>query len=209
MISYVNSKPLIQGFTFTNIRVLYKASLGTRDLKPYPHNMPFLVYGTKQQQHITHIFTASPNAHLSADQIKILDYIPAGQIKNSDYIPQGEGPIYAHLNYNEMASQPFASMFAVDPANFFRSDAMLTSAKFSHDIDGKIELGVGRITLTKNVYADTHWLNLDPIPPGWRAPVTQGADCSLLTINANKLITIVDNDWNDIIVCVQAVLSQL
>ena len=199
MISYVNSEPLIQGFTFTNIRILFKASLGARDLKPYPHSMPFLVYGTTQQRHITHVFTASPNAHLSADQIKI-----------SDYIPQGEGPIYVHLNYSEIASQPFASTFPVVPANFFfRSDAVLTTAKFTNDIDGETVLGNGRITLTKNVYVDTHWLNLDPILPGQRVPVTQGADCSLLTVHANKLITVIDNDWNNIIVCVQAVLSKL
>jgi hypothetical protein len=127
--------------------------------------MPFLVYGTARQRHITHVLTAFPNVHLSADQVEI-----------QGFVPKVEGPIYAHLNYSEIVSHPFLSTFPVVPANFFfRPDITLASAKFTADREGQSHLGTGTIKLTKNVYVDTHWLNLEPTPEGQKADKTSGA----------------------------------
>jgi hypothetical protein len=123
--------------------------------------MPFLVYGTKQQRHIDHVYTACPNAQFSADQVEI-----------HGYAFTGEGPIYAHLNYAESAAQPFSTSPIVPTSFFFRPDVALVDAKFTRDLDGKNYLGQGTIRLTKNVYVDTHWLNLDP---DQKDPETSGA----------------------------------
>jgi hypothetical protein len=126
--------------------------------------MPFLLYGTRRQRHITHVFTVSPNIHLSADQV---------EIKGDSGV---EGPIYAHLDYWEKSVHPFAPTFPTVPANFFfRSDVTLASAKFTSDLDGKKYLGEGTIKLTKNVFVDSHWLNQDPMPLGRKPAVTSGA----------------------------------
>jgi hypothetical protein len=159
--------PIISGFKVTNVQILYQQSLGTQYLKPYPlYTMPFLVYGTTRQRHITHLLTASPNINLSADQVVIQGYTPTSQ-----------GLFYVHLNYCEGVSQPI-----FDTSTFFRSDASFASVKFTSDAGGTVHLGTGTVTLTKNVHVDSYWLNIDPVPQGHETSetsVTSGAYFSL------------------------------
>ncbi|KAK6515221.1 hypothetical protein TWF506_007564 [Arthrobotrys conoides] len=69
----------ISGFKVTNIKVVLKQSLELDDLQTafphtkdgqYPTRMPFWMYGNKEQVHIDHILTWSPNAQLNSEAIK-------------------------------------------------------------------------------------------------------------------------------------------
>ncbi|KAF3179710.1 hypothetical protein TWF106_001771 [Orbilia oligospora] len=69
----------LSGFKLTNIKLVLNQSLELDDLKKtfphtdnrlYPSRMPFWMYGTKEQTHIDHILTWSPNAQLNSECVK-------------------------------------------------------------------------------------------------------------------------------------------
>ncbi|EGX53563.1 hypothetical protein AOL_s00006g429 [Orbilia oligospora ATCC 24927] len=69
----------LSGFKLTNIKLVLNQSLELDDLKKafphtddrlYPSRMPFWMYGTKEQTHIDHVLTWSPNAQLNSECVK-------------------------------------------------------------------------------------------------------------------------------------------
>ncbi|KAH8806650.1 pyridoxal phosphate-dependent transferase, partial [Flagelloscypha sp. PMI_526] len=64
-----NAVPLVTG-QFSDVRVIAHQKLNSTFLKPYPmRRMPFFIYGSRNQTHIDHVYTASPNIQMSADQV--------------------------------------------------------------------------------------------------------------------------------------------
>ncbi|KAK6499882.1 hypothetical protein TWF481_010239 [Arthrobotrys musiformis] len=70
----------ITGVKLTNIKVIIKQSLELDDLKStfpqlseeevFPSQMPFWIYGSKEQTHIDHILSWSPNVQLNSECVK-------------------------------------------------------------------------------------------------------------------------------------------
>ncbi|KAJ8515142.1 hypothetical protein ONZ45_g7400 [Pleurotus djamor] len=164
------NKHLLSGFKLTNIRVHVDRSLRSKDLLPYPVNtMPFFVYGADEQRHIDHVYTASPNIQLSADQVKI------------EGLPRRVRAAYAHLRLPEVAMHPFPSNEVRSSKSaapfFFRPGAIFHDVVFSQDLAGAQLLGRGTLTLTENVFTDTDMLNENPshLPTTLVAPDEQNS----------------------------------
>lgn len=61
-----------EGFKISNIQILVKESLHSDKLDTtYPEQMPFYLYGTRDQQHIDHMLRCSPNIQLCSDRVKL------------------------------------------------------------------------------------------------------------------------------------------
>ncbi|KAJ4485314.1 pyridoxal phosphate-dependent transferase [Lentinula aciculospora] len=153
--------PIIKG-TMTNIQVLVQKKLNSKFLTPYPtRKMPFYVYGSGVETHIDHVYTASPNIQMTADQVVI-----GADLQNDwDATPL----LYAQLPFAEISMQPFQSNFEREAATqpfFFHTGAKFDSVVFTKDLAGKEVVATTSLTLPKqkNVFVDTDMLNADPEP---------------------------------------------
>lgn len=161
------SIPVIADFELTNIRVIAQRSLRRKDLIPYPDRIPFFVYGTAQQHHIDHVYTASPNIQASADRVTISGYTPLA------------GLVYAHLNN----AVPESAMHPFGPASgLLKPGAIFESVKFTEDLEGSQVLGTGTLTISNDIFEDTHELNMNPEMPKEQSdgvrPCSEPADYS-------------------------------
>ncbi len=63
---------IAENVTLSNVHVIIKNSMATRDLLPdYPMQMPFYLYGTKEQKHIDHALLHGPDQQLNSDQVTL------------------------------------------------------------------------------------------------------------------------------------------
>ncbi|KAF8600602.1 PLP-dependent transferase [Ceratobasidium sp. AG-I] len=141
---------LAQGL-LTDIQVVAERSLRSRDLVPYPTtSVPFFLYGSDTQLHIDHVYTASPNIQLSADQVQ-------------------RPLVYAHLPYPEVALQPFPqdkNLANTLLPSRFSPGGKFDDVIFTADLKGEERIGSGSITLSQEKpLIDTEMLNMDPKLP--------------------------------------------
>ncbi|TDL20030.1 PLP-dependent transferase [Rickenella mellea] len=143
----------------TNIRVILQRRLDSKFISSaYPRfSMPFYIYGTEKERHITHALVAAPNIQLCADQVQLA-------IKD---MPSGEGPFVAHfIHVPEHAMQPFPPNEKIqiqsDPPFFFRPGAEF-EVELTADLARDPILAKGKVTLSKNIFVDTNMLNMDPV----------------------------------------------
>lgn len=132
--------------------------------------MPFFLYGNDNQMHIDHVYTASPNIQMSSDQVKI-----DGLINDWSERPL----VYAQLPFPEVAMHPFpmgtfppqgtptpddANLHSNTPMPYrFRQGERFDGVAFTADLEGKVHIGFGTITLSKEQpFVDAKMLNDDP-----------------------------------------------
>lgn len=171
--SSLHSPHLAEG-KLTDIKVVARRLLGSKDLVPYPTStMPFFLYGSETQKHIDHVYTASPNIQMSADQVKVVGLV-------NDW---SERPlVYAHLPFPESAMHPFPQgrhLESNTPLPYrFRAGEKFDKVKFTSDLEGKVQLGSGTITLSEEkTYIDTDMLNEAPgLPGSTQAKITSAVD---------------------------------
>lgn len=82
----------------------------------YPSHMPFYLYGTDSQYHISHILLRSPNIALRAGDVK-LDLDNIGEVERE--IRTHGGVILTLLDIYEVSRQPFPEKNADLPRDFF------------------------------------------------------------------------------------------
>ncbi|KAH8099816.1 pyridoxal phosphate-dependent transferase [Cristinia sonorae] len=151
--------PIAKG-KITDIKVIFEKKLNSKFLTPYPTRaMPFAIYGTKNQTHMDHLYTASPNIQLSADQVAI---------DNLDNDWSQNPLLYAHLDLPESAMQPFLPYDSRAPSAaqfFFREGVTFKNVLITKDLSGEDVVARGTtITLGRNVFVETAMLNMDPLP---------------------------------------------
>ncbi|KAJ3903671.1 pyridoxal phosphate-dependent transferase, partial [Lentinula edodes] len=153
--------PIVKG-KITNIKVIVQKKLNSKFLTPYPTDkMPFYVYGSDAQKHIDHVYTASPNIQMTAEQVVI------GRHLQNDW--NANPVLYAQLPFVESSMHPFTTNFeretALEPF-FFRSDMQYDHVLFTKDLAGKEVVATTSLRLQKkkNVFIDTDMLNADPEP---------------------------------------------
>ncbi|KAL0947752.1 hypothetical protein HGRIS_013830 [Hohenbuehelia grisea] len=151
--------PIAEG-KLSGITVVADRKLNSKYLDPYPErSMPFFVYSTgggDAAVHMDHVYTASPNIQLSAENVHI------------DHLAHNwnEQPlIYAHLPLPEYAMHPFPptddNSFHLNEF-FFRPNAKFDNVLITKDIEGKEAITTTSITLGTNVFVDTSMLNENP-----------------------------------------------
>lgn len=139
----------------------------------YPqHNMPFYLYGTKKQHHISHMLLKAPNVCVSASNVK-LDTKLAKVVH--DNISQGL--ILTLCDYREVTMQPFpATNQAIKKdRHFFFRPGKEFEVKVFRDPNAPIAfgpglltnlatpIGRGKMTLGQVCHVDVESLNHDPL----------------------------------------------
>ncbi|KAJ3967966.1 pyridoxal phosphate-dependent transferase [Lentinula raphanica] len=151
--------PIVRG-KITNIQILVQKKMNSKFLTPYPtRKMPFFVYGSGAETHIDHVYTASPNIQMSADQVVI------GTDLHNDW--NTTPVLYAQLPFAEVSMQPFESnLLRETKPFFFRSGVTYNNVVFTRDQEGRDVVATSSLTLPekKNVFVDTDMLNADPEP---------------------------------------------
>ncbi|KAF8824088.1 hypothetical protein HHX47_DHR9000097 [Lentinula edodes] len=153
--------PIVKG-KITDIQVIVQKKLNSKFLTPYPtRKMPFYIYGSEAQMHIDHVYTASPNIQMTAEQVVI------GADLQNDW--NANPVLYAQLPFAESSMQPFLSNFDRETAPkpfFFHSGAKYDRVVFTRDLAGEDVVATTSLTLPlkRNVFIDTDMLNADPEP---------------------------------------------
>lgn len=148
----------------------------------YPReNMPFYLYGTPQQMHISHMLLRSPNIALSADNVNLApkdENLPRLEkcISADDL---SAGLILALTNRREAAMQPFPERVSATESEGFRDSFFFSNGKkfdvsVWRDPKKNIDKGPGLLaglkepdwsgvlTLGRNLDFDSVWPNKDP-----------------------------------------------
>ncbi|KAJ5553355.1 PLP-dependent transferase [Penicillium frequentans] len=147
----------------------------------YPqHDMPFYLYGSPKQMHISHVLLRAPNIALSAANI-ILSAKDEDSPKPEEHIHAGHlssGLILALNDYPEVAMQPFQEMVSATDMNkghdfFFRKDmsfdvSVWKDPKNNADKGPDLLKTIGQpfwkgvLTLSSDLDVDSVWPNKDP-----------------------------------------------
>lgn len=153
----------------SNIRVIKRRSLDSTLLDAkYPRQMPFYLYGTREQRHIDHILLCSPNVQLTADQVT-LHIDPDSGIYEPDFEQELEKGLIAVMDdVREYAMQPFddehqPSFFA--PSVTFRVSLHRDSAKGPEAGIASSVLARATLTLGGCTYVDYNFINRDLTTP--------------------------------------------
>jgi hypothetical protein len=141
----------------------------------YPrHFMPFYLFGSPEQYHISHMLLQAPNINLSASNVK---FCPELHTKVSELLKSGKGLILTLSDYREATMQPFPldnNNDAFDSGRFFFKPRQSFEVKVWIDpkgpsangpglLDDLSELvGQGQMDLGEDVYWDVGVLNKDP-----------------------------------------------
>ncbi|KAI3231206.1 hypothetical protein DTO012A9_8158 [Penicillium roqueforti] len=141
----------------------------------YPRNfMPFYLFGTKEQHHITHMLLQAPNINLSSSNIQLDKEL---HDKVAPRLGEGEGLILALTDYREETMHPFPldnNDRAINSKGFFFRrgqtfnvkvyvDPKLATANGPGLLDELCTLvGRGKMTLGDDVHVDVTVLNADP-----------------------------------------------
>lgn len=153
-------------FEVSNIHIVRRRPLESTLLdSKYPSNMPFYLYGSKDQMHIDHILMCSPNVQLSADQVKLDIQLDSGEF---DIDAELEDGVIAVLeDVREAVMQPFGA--GHDPAFFKPNRTFRVSLHRDPDVcnvfSGPSILARGTITLGASVYKDFDKINRDLTAP--------------------------------------------
>ncbi|KAH8435161.1 uncharacterized protein LDX57_012790 [Aspergillus melleus] len=155
-------------------RIIKNRSLSSRnrDTK-YPNTfMPFYLYGTGTQRHISHMLLKSPNIELSAGNVKLeLD----AEIDDSEL---SRGAILCFTHVHEAPMQPFSVRKGRLPRGFFFRSGQKFQVKVWRDLKKAEESGpcllpdtlkamgpelaAGTIELRDDIYVDSEGVNKDP-----------------------------------------------
>lgn len=167
------SKPLGQIKVHVT-QIIKNRSLSSKNRNAnYPDTyMPFYLYGTASQRHISHMLLKSPNIELSAGNVKLdLDT----EIDNSEL---ARGAILCFTDVHEAPMQPFSVKKGKLPRGFFFRSGQKFQVKVWRDLKkaedsgpnllpGKLkdmgpELAAGTLELRDDVYVDSEGVNKDP-----------------------------------------------
>ncbi|RDW92952.1 uncharacterized protein DSM5745_00274 [Aspergillus mulundensis] len=121
----------------TITKVIKNRSLSSRNREPaYPATyMPFYLYGSSTQHHISHILLKSPNIELGAANVQLsLDYPLAGD-------ELARGAILALTNTPEAPMQPFPTECSERPSDFFFRAGQKFHVKIWRDLKRAEESG--------------------------------------------------------------------
>ncbi|KAA8646784.1 hypothetical protein EYZ11_011412 [Aspergillus tanneri] len=141
----------------------------------YPrHFMPFYLFGSQDEHHISHMLLQSPNVSLSASNVQLQDALAR---KVASRLAKHEGLILTLTEYREETMHPFPpknddSMLISD--NFFFREGQTFEVKVYEDpkpdtangpglLDElRTPIARGRMTLGSDVHVDVETLNRDP-----------------------------------------------
>ncbi|KAK1750944.1 pyridoxal phosphate-dependent transferase [Echria macrotheca] len=162
------------GMILPRARITIQRIIKSRSLMPatndscYPSDvMPFYLYGTTSEQHISHILTKAPNIGLDASNVRL-------QVQGSPIdAALSKGAIIALQDVFEKAKQPFADPI---PENFFFARGKQFNVKvwadprgYDESAKGLVEdvvktppLATGTIVLGEHVIVDVERVNRDP-----------------------------------------------
>ncbi|GMG51297.1 unnamed protein product [Aspergillus oryzae var. brunneus] len=136
----------------------------------YPEDyMPFYLYGSGKQWHISHMLLQAPNATFSAGNVKLDDKLVSSLNKGH----AEKGAILALTEVPETPMQPFPTSKSELPACFFFQPDKKYKVKVWDDpndasaagpglLEGLGEPIEGTITLSKEIHIDLEWINKDP-----------------------------------------------
>ena len=156
----------------TVTRVIKSRPLNSANRDPeYPrHYMPFYLYGTAKQKHVSHMLLKAPNAALSANDV-LLDRDLSAVVDEH----LSEGLILTLTDFREVTMQPFPTTnAAIDPATFFFRKGRKYGVKVYRDPNsasaagpGLLEylgspIGQGTMELRDDVHVDVEGPNKDP-----------------------------------------------
>ncbi|KAB8201918.1 pyridoxal phosphate-dependent transferase [Aspergillus parasiticus] len=142
----------------------------------YPrHFMPFYLYGSQNQYHISHMLLQAPNVNLSACDVKLNEAL-SNAVRSR--LGKGEGLILTLTGYREETMHPFPQKNE-DPVlmddDFFFRPGQTFKVKVYEDPKANIAQGPGLIdnlgtpiargemTLGEDVHVDVEALNWDPL----------------------------------------------
>lgn len=143
--------------------------------KKYPEDfMPFYLYGTPEQQHISHMLLRAPNIALSAGNVTLTQNVNGKHIApDEDDIAKISGGLILTLqDYPEVAMQPFPETNKELPPQFFFKKGNKFSVKIWEEPEPKRTSGPGLLdhlkevceatmVLNKDIDVDTEWPNGD------------------------------------------------
>lgn len=143
--------------------------------KEYPENsMPFYLYGTKEQQHISHMLLRAPNIALSAAGVTLTHQVQGKDVALDKTILSQvpNGLILTLQNRPEAAMQPFPEKNKELPPQFFFKkdhkfpvkiwkDPKPNSAKGPGLLKGLQEVCEATMVLNKDIDVDAEWPNSD------------------------------------------------
>ena len=136
----------------------------------YPEDyMPFYLYGSGKQWHISHMLLQAPNATFSAGNVKLDDKLASSLSQQH----AENGAILALTEVPEASMQPFAVSKSELPACFFFQPDKKYKVKVWDDpndasaagpglLEGLGEPIEGTMTLSKEIHIDLEWINKDP-----------------------------------------------
>ncbi|KAH8703847.1 pyridoxal phosphate-dependent transferase [Talaromyces proteolyticus] len=161
-----------------------------RDLE-YPQQfMPFYLYGTESEHHISHMLLKSPNISLSAGEIELESEL-AKSIKQhlSDARNRDSGLILALTNAREACMHPFPENNKDLPGQIFFQSGQTYDVKVYYDPQqdpwaegpGLLDqlgspLAQGRMKLSRDVFVDVEYLRADPFKNPKPKPETNWED---------------------------------
>jgi hypothetical protein len=147
--------------------------------------MPFYLYGSGKQWHISHMLLQVPNATLSASNVTLDDELAASLSQEH----AKKGAILALTEVPEKAMQPFSAPKGDLPGNFFFQPNKKFKVKVWNDhkdasaagpglLEGLEKAVEGTITLSDEIHVEMEWINKDPFEQGdkvgkWRDEFSQ------------------------------------
>ncbi|KAB8237316.1 hypothetical protein ETB97_007633 [Aspergillus alliaceus] len=163
--------PVRSSTTVTLKRVIKSRPLNSAHREAdYPEDfMPFYLYGSGKQWHMSHMLLQAPNATFSANNVT-LDEELATSLKQEH---AEKGAILALTEVPEQSMQPFPSSKHDLPGGFFFQPDKKYKVKVWDDprdasaagpglLEGLGKPVEGTITLTNEVHFDLEWINKDP-----------------------------------------------
>ncbi|KZT57261.1 pyridoxal-dependent decarboxylase domain protein [Calocera cornea HHB12733] len=160
----------------SNVKIVKKRPLRTTTYdSTYPHEMPFYLYGAKDELHMDHMLLLAPNIQLTAGDVQFSTPLT---LRTEDL---EKASIAIAKEIPEDWMQPFPEKNSQLPGEsfFFRRGKKLAVTlyedPYAPDYDGKIDLSrlshpiaQGEITLRGQIYIDSEDLNADstfqPLP---------------------------------------------
>lgn len=167
------------------VTITEKDIIKSRPLNPvyrdhdYPkENVPFYLYGTPQQMHLSHVLLRSPNIALSAENVSLALKENASEPKKAISADDlSAGLILALTNRREAAMQPFQERVSVNENetkrdSFFFSNGKKFDVSIWKDPKKPVDKGPGLLKDLEN--------------PDWSGVLTLGPDLDFDSVWPNK-----------------------
>lgn len=173
--------------------------------KKYPEGFtPFYLYGTPEQQHISHMLLRAPNIALSAGGVTLTRQVDGKDVALGDDILSQvhNGLILTLQNIPEAAMQPFPEKNKELPSQFFFrkdhkfpvkiwKDPKPNSAKGPGLLEDLEELCEATMVLNKDVDIDAEWPNNDSYK-------SNKPDCDHWQKELEKISSVLNSQYKDI-----------